>query len=316
MKTIFFGTPELSIPFLDALSQRTETVLVVTQPDKPRGRGKEILPSPVKEHAQKLGIKVLSPEKLSDIADEVKSTEFDYGVAVAYGKLFRPEFLALPKLGIINIHFSLLPQLRGAAPVQYALFENMDKTGITAFWIAEGLDDGDIFLQKTCDILPSDDSVSLFNKLIPLGVDALKEVISSIEKGDIKRIPQLNAEGMIRARTIKKEETIVSFADMTAEKIHNIMRGLSYGPKAKAYITLNSTESLALLIQAEPYEGYHDKLHGAGCVYAIEREKGFLIECKDGFLWVKTLRLPGKKDINAADLANGYKIAIGDKIFK
>jgi len=144
LKTIFFGTPEISVPYLELLHELTDVQMVVTQADKPRGRGMVITPCPVKARALELGLTVRSPEKMKDIFQEVSDTPFELGVAVAFGKIFRPDFLALPKLGIINVHFSLLPLLRGAAPVQHSLFQNFKTTGISVFWIAPGMDDGPI----------------------------------------------------------------------------------------------------------------------------------------------------------------------------
>ena len=158
LKTVFFGTPALSVPYLDLFHQLTDVQLVVTQADKPRGRGMEVSACPVKQRAQELGLSVLSPEKLKDDFDKIAAVPFDLGLAVAYGKIFRPNFLALPKLGILNVHFSLLPHLRGAAPVQQALIQGYTKTGISIFWIRPGMDDGPLFLQKEIAIEPQDNA--------------------------------------------------------------------------------------------------------------------------------------------------------------
>ena len=123
LKTIFFGTPQLAVPYLELVHKLTDLQLAVTQADKPRGRGMEVSACPVKARALELGVPVLSPEKLKDDFDKIAATPFELGIAVAYGKIFRPDFLALPKLGILNVHFSLLPKLRGAAPVQQSLIQ-------------------------------------------------------------------------------------------------------------------------------------------------------------------------------------------------
>ena len=185
LKTIFFGTPEISVPYLELVHQLTDVQLVVTQADKPRGRGMVITPCPVKKRALELGLSVRSPEKMKDIFAEVQQIPFDLGIAVAFGKIFRPDFLALPKLGIINVHFSLLPLLRGAAPVQHSLFQNFQKTGVSVFWIEPGLDDGPLFLQKEIAVDPADNAETLFQKLIPLGLDALQETLQQITAGNI-----------------------------------------------------------------------------------------------------------------------------------
>ena len=229
LKTIFFGTPDLSVPYLELLYQTTDVQLVVTQADKPRGRGMEITPCPVKKRALELGLPVLSPEKLKDDFDKIAAVPFDLGVAVAYGKIFRPNFLELPKLGILNVHFSLLPRLRGAAPVQQALIQGYTRTGISVFWIRPGMDDGPLFLQKECDILPQDDAHTLFAKLIPLGLEGLKETLAQIASGSIVQTPQEGEPTL--APMLQKEDALLRPALLSAKKLNDRARGLACGPK-------------------------------------------------------------------------------------
>ena len=202
LKTIFFGTPRLAVPYLELVHQNTDLQLAVTQADKPRGRGLEVSPCPVKMRAQELGVAVLSPEKLKDDFDKIAATPFDVGIAVAYGKIFRPDFLALPKLGILNVHFSLLPQLRGAAPVQWSLINGNTHTGISVFWIRPGMDDGPLFLQKEIEINPQDNAQTLFEKLIPLGLEGLREVLTRLQNGENVQTPQKSIIHFIYANTI------------------------------------------------------------------------------------------------------------------
>ena len=214
LKTIFFGTPELSVPYLELLREMTDVRLVVTQADKPRGRGMLITPCPVKQRALELGLPVRSPEKLKDDFDAIAAVPFDLGVAVAYGKIFRPNFLALPKLGILNVHFSLLPHLRGAAPVQQALIQGYTQTGISVFWIRPGMDDGPLFLQKEAAVLPQDNAQTLFEKLIPLGLDGLRETLRQIEAGKIVQTPQTGEPTV--APMLQKEDALLRPGDLTA----------------------------------------------------------------------------------------------------
>jgi len=313
LKTIFFGTPEVSVPYLELVHQLTDVQLVVTQADKPRGRGMVITPCPVKQRALQLGLPVRSPEKMKDIFDEVRQIPFDLGIAVAFGKIFRPDFLALPKLGILNVHFSLLPLLRGAAPVQHSLFQDFKKTGVSVFWIEPGLDDGPLFLQKEISVDPQDNAETLFQKLIPLGKTALQEALQQITMGQLVKTPQKGTPTL--APMITKEEAVLSFQKMTAEQIHHKVRGLACGPKARTTVSLNGkTELLQMLRTALPPT--EPDTHAApGTVLAVESQKGILVKCKQGNLWITEVHPAGKKPMSAAAFANGRAIKPGMGVF-
>lgn len=313
LKTIFFGTPEVSVPFLELTSQLTDVQLVVTQADKPRGRGMEVTPCPVKKRALELGLRVLSPEKLNDIYEDVKNTAFELGVAVAYGKLFRPNFLELPKLGILNVHFSLLPLLRGAAPVQHALFNNYQTTGVSVFWINPGLDDGPLFLQKPVAVAPQDDAHALFAKLIPLGVDALNETLTRISNGELIKTPQTGEPTF--APSIPKEAAVLSFSTMTADELHHKVRGLACGPKPKVPVMFNDKPDFLQLVKTAVHSQDANPSAAPGCVLTVERERGILVKCKQGSIWIIEVHPAGKKPMSAADFANGRNIKPGSGAF-
>lgn len=311
LKTIFFGTPQLAVPYLELLRNQTDLQLAVTQADKPRGRGMEISPCPVKARALELGVPVLSPEKLKDDFDKIAATPFDLGVAVAYGKIFRPDFLALPKLGILNVHFSLLPALRGAAPVQQAFIQGYTRTGISVFWIRPGLDDGPLFLQKEIDILPDDNAQTLFEKLIPLGLAGLKEVLARIQNGERVQTPQTGEPTV--APMLLKEDALLRPATLTAAEFHNRVRGLACGPKPKIpfiykgkeeWLTVGKTRLSEVQESAAP-----------GTVLSIERARGILVECKEGAVWLCELQPAGKKPMSAHDFANGRGLKIQETVF-
>ncbi len=310
LKTIFFGTPELSVPYLEFLHELTDVQLVVTQADKPRGRGMVITPCPVKQRALELGLPVLSPEKMKDILDDVQQIPFDLGVAVAFGKIFRPNFLALPKLGIINVHFSLLPLLRGAAPVQHSLFQNFQTTGVSVFWIEPGLDDGPLFLQKSIPVDPADNAETLFAKLVPLGLDALRETLQEIAAGHLVKTPQVGEPTL--APQISKEEAVLNFQTMTAEQIHHKVRGLACGPKARTFIALHGkTEPLQILRTTLA----QDTPAQPGVVLAVESQRGILVKCMQGSIWINEVHPAGKKPMSAAAFANGHGIKPADGVF-
>ena len=310
LKTIFFGTPDIAVPFLELTRELTDLQLAVTQADKPRGRGMEISPCPVKARARELNIPVLSPEKLKDSFDQIAAVPFDLGIVVAYGKIFRPNFLALPKLGLINVHFSLLPHLRGAAPVQQSLIQGYTKTGVSTFWIREGMDDGPLFLQKPLDILPQDNARTLFEKLVPLGLEALKETLTRAQNGDLPKIPQTGEPTL--APMMSKEDALLRPAELNAVTLHNKVRGLACGPKPKIPFTHNGKTEWLQAVRTEPGES---KPGEPGTVLCIERNKGILVKCKEGSLWLCEVHPAGKKPMPAEAFANGRGVKPGDKVF-
>ena len=310
LKTVFFGTPDIAVPFLELTRELTDLQLAVTQADKPRGRGMEVSPCPVKARALELGVPVLSPEKLKDSFDQIAAVPFDLGIVVAYGKIFRPNFLALPKLGLINVHFSLLPHLRGAAPVQQSLIQGYTKTGVSTFWICEGMDDGPLFLQKETDILPQDNARTLFEKLVPLGLEALKETLTRAQNGDLPKIPQTGEPTL--APMIDKEDALLRPAELDAVTLHNKVRGLACGPKPKVPFTHNDKTEWLQAVRTEPGENQPGE---PGTVLRIERNQGILVKCKEGSLWLCEVHPAGKKPMPAEAFANGRGVKPGDKVF-
>lgn len=311
LNTIFFGTPEIAVPFLQRTHELTHVQLVVTQADKPRGRGMEISACPVKKHAQSLGLPVLSPDKLKDSFDEIAKVPFDLGIVVAYGKIFRPNFIALPKFGLINVHFSLLPHLRGAAPVQQALIQGYTQTGVSTFWINEGMDDGPLFLQKQLAIDPQDNAQTLFEKLTALGLDALQETLLQLEQGHIHRTAQQGTPTL--APMLQKEDALLCPAQLSAEQLHNRVRGLACGPKPKMpFVHNGKTEWLQL---RSTMLSTQDSAAAPGTVLAIERERGILVKCKEGALWLKEVQPAGKNPMSGEAFANGRGIKPGTLCF-
>jgi methionyl-tRNA formyltransferase len=314
MKTVFFGSPKTAIPFLEELNAMVEVSLTITQPDKPAGRGLKLTPCPVKVRAAKLGLKTLSPEKPSALAHYFAELQPDLGIAVAYGKIFKKADIAAFKLGIINIHFSLLPKYRGAAPVQRVLFDGENKTGITAFWIDEGLDSGLIAARETLNISPQDDSLTLFEKLSALGVKTLRRVVEDIKRGDIIKTSQRGEPSF--ARVIKKEETFISFAKCDAVSIHNKTRGLAAGLPAYARALTPSGEIVQLLRTSLPQRLPKDAKNArAGGIVCVERDEGVFVQCCKGVLCAQTVRPAGKKAMAAQAYLNGKNLRAGGVIF-
>ena len=217
------------MPFLETLARRHSVVTAVSQPDAPAGRSLKIQPTPVKAKAAELGIPVFQPQRPAHITRELAALKPDLAVVVAYGRLLKAETLAVPVLGTLNVHFSLLPKYRGAAPVQWSLVHGETRTGVTLFWLDEGMDTGPICLSRSVAIETDDDAQSLFNKLIPLGVLALEDALCDLEAGKTHRAPQTGEPSL--APLIKKEDARLSL-QMTAFEIHNLARGMRLWPRA------------------------------------------------------------------------------------
>src|SRR3989338_4481625 len=175
MRIIFYGTPEISLPYLDLLARDQKVVGVVAQPDKPAGRKLLLEPGPVKTRAQELGIRIFQPARSSQIVMELRELAPDLAVAVAYGQMLKPDILSIPKLGTLNVHFSLLPKYRGAAPVQWSLARGESRTWVTVFWLDEGMDTGPVFVTRETDTAADDNAATLMGKLQGLGLAALGE---------------------------------------------------------------------------------------------------------------------------------------------
>lgn len=236
MKIVFMGTPDFAVPSLNALSiSKKDIAAVVTQPDKPSGRGKKLTPPPVKTVALNSGIRVLQPERIKDEAfvNTIKEINPDVIVVAAYGKILPAKILHLPKYGCINVHASLLPKYRGAAPINWAIINGEKETGITIMQMDEGLDTGGILLQKGIEITKEDTAGTLSNKLSKIGAGLLIEGLSAIEKGGIKAIPQDNSKSSY-APMLKKEDGQIDWTK-GAEDIYNMVRGMDPWPGAFTY---------------------------------------------------------------------------------
>jgi len=307
MKTIFYGTPEIAVPFLELLARRTEVVAVVSQPDKPAGRELKIAPTPVNRKARELGLRVLQPNKPSEIAAELKALGADFAVAVAYGRILKPDVLSAPKLGTLNVHFSLLPAYRGAAPVQWALAHGEKKSGVTVFWLDEGMDTGPIFIRKEMEVGPEDDARSLFDRMQGRGLTALGDAIELIGRGEISRTPQSGAASV--APLIKKEDARLSLS-FPAEKIHNLARAFVLWPKA--YFEMQGGKRLIVLrTRLEVASG--SSASGQGAIERIDAEGAVLVECGVGSrLWFLSVQPEGKKPVRPADFLNGLRLKAGD----
>ncbi|MFH2201850.1 MAG: methionyl-tRNA formyltransferase [Elusimicrobiota bacterium] len=310
MKLLFFGSPAVAVPFLEACVRGGHEVpFVVTQPDRPAGRGLGLKPPPVKAAAQRLGLRVLQPEKLSAIREEVAACGADAAVVVAYGRFFGPKFLASTRLGFLNVHFSLLPKYRGAAPVQWTLIRGDKRAGVTLFWIVKEMDAGPVQRRAALDVGADEDAPALFKRLIDLGARELAAALADISAGRVRREKQEDAVTL--APKLTEKEARLDFG-LSAPEMHNRVRGLRGGPRA--FLMLNMPGRSAPLrltvLRTTPDEDGGDGVPGT--IVRVADEKGILIQCSAGRCWIAEVQPEGKKPLKAVDFLNGIRLQQGD----
>ena len=309
MKILFMGTPDFALFSLRALVDAGENVAaVVTQTDKPKGRGMTLTPPPVKVYAAAHSIPIYQPKTLKDGAFEAELREIDPEmiVVVAYGKILPKYVLDYPKYGCINIHGSLLPKYRGAAPMQRAVMEGETVTGVTSMYMAEGLDTGDMLLTEKVAIAPDDNFEAVHDKLGEAGARVLLRTVDAAKRGDLHPIRQNDADSTYAAK-IEKAECLVDWTWDT-KRLHDKIRGLS--PFPLAYTTLPNGK-LFKIVRAHPEAGSVPA--PAGTVIAADKS-GIKVACGSGVLVIETATPEGKKAQSAADLINGRQIAVGTKL--
>ncbi len=299
MRIIFFGTPEFAVPSLNSLLKSyDEIVAVVTQPDKRAGRGRMIHQSPVKEVAMKSGIRVMQPENIKDsiFIDELSSLKPDIISVVVYDMILPPQILNLTPFGCINVHASLLPKYRGAAPIQWAIINGEKETGVTTILMDEGLDTGKILLQEKTVITEEDNSETLSERLSHIGASLLLKTIKGLVGGLIKPIPQ---EGIATyAPPLKKEDGRVNWLK-SAEEVFNLIRGLYPWPCAYCYLNNERIKIIRARI-----------LDGSGSPGRVERaRKGELvIGTARGLISILELQPEGKKKMSVESFLHGRKL--------
>ncbi len=305
MKIVFMGTPQFAVPSLDALyNSGHEISLVITQKDKPKGRGKKVLPTPVKERALELGLEVYQPDSVNsqESINRLKEIDPDCIVVVAFGQILKKEVLSLPKYGCLNVHASLLPKYRGAAPINWVIINGEKKTGITIMEMNEGLDTGDILKAKEILIEEDDDSSSLSDKLSKLGSELIVEVIDDISKGNITKIPQ-NHELSTYAPILSKKMGRINW-NSNGENIINLIRGLKPWPLA---YTSYKGENVKIH-KARNVEKFSEKANGT--VVKVSPD-GIFVNCNDSCIVIEELQFPGKKKLYVSEYLRGNEFEEG-----
>ncbi|CDZ24407.1 Methionyl-tRNA formyltransferase [[Clostridium] cellulosi] len=303
MRIIFMGTPEFAVASLDRIvKDGHEVAAVFTQPDRPKGRGYHLTPPPVKVMAQNYGIPVYQPTTLKDeeTIQIIKDINPDCIVVVAYGRILPESVLNIPRLGCINVHASLLPKLRGAAPIQWSIINGETETGITTMFMAKGLDTGDMILKAKCDIGPDETFGELHDKLMVMGAETLSKTLTLLEQGKAPREKQDDSLATY-APMIDKNSTLIDW-NKSAQEIHNLVRGLN--PSPSAYTLFNGLKFK--IISSKLHNTESDKTPGS--VVSVS-EEGFVIACGDGkTLLVKEVQAQGGKKMTAAAYANGHGV--------
>lgn len=290
MKILFMGTPEISKRCLEKLSN---VACIYTKPDKINGRSKSISYSPVKRYALENGIELRQPEKIdSKVIEDITNQAPDLIVVVAYGKILPKKLIEIPKYGTINVHFSLLPKYRGAAPIHSVILNNENKSGVTVMYINERMDAGDIILQKETKLSERETYGSLAEKLTEIGIEALLESIDKIFKGRVKREVQ-NEKDATYTKMISKEDMLLDFS-RSAKYLDRIVR--AYNPVAPTYFFWKSKRVKVFSVEIKEDRGKIGDID-------ITRE-GPIVFCSEGALIIKELQIEGKKRISGKDIIN------------
>lgn len=309
MRLIFMGSPEFAVESLKLLNNSEHQILaVVTAPDKPTGRGRKVKPTAVKVAALKLGLPLLQPKNLKskDFVNSLRELKPDLNVVVAFRIL--PEVVFnLPPFGSVNLHASLLPQYRGAAPINWALINGETRTGLTTFLLKRKVDAGDILLQREVKIDAEDDFGSLHDKMAIEGAKLLLETVDSIDKNDLLPRPQ-ETESATTAPKLTPETGRINW-NLPAEKILNLIRGLS--PVPGAYSFINGKK--IIFLKAALFD--KDVNVDAGSVIDSDPKKGFVIACGQRALEVLVLKPQAKKTMSSAEYVRGYNVKVGDRFY-
>jgi len=309
MRIVFMGTPDFAIPSLQRLvNSKHEVVGVVTSPDKPKGRGLRLSESPVKKFSEEHNLKIFTPEnlKLDDFFYSLKELNPDLSVVVAF-RILPEKIFSLPPLGTINLHASLLPKYRGAAPINWALINGETKTGLTTFYIQKKVDTGDLILQKEIDILPEETFGELHDRLATLGADFLFQTLDLIEKGEAKPTKQDHALAS-PAPKITREHGQIDWSK-EATQIKNQIRGLSPIPAA---FTLYKGKILK--IYKAKVIGETSFSDGFGEVVESDNKEKIWAKTKEGILEITELQPEGKRKMSAEEFVRGYRIKVGEKL--
>lgn len=302
LKIVYMGTPDFSATVLKGLVENYKVRAVVSQPDRMVGRNKEVRLTPVKQVANDNTILVIQPEKIKEAVDEVLAFEPDLIITCAYGQIIPKAILDYPRLGCINVHASLLPKLRGGAPIHRCILEGHSKTGITIMYMSEKMDAGDMIMQREIEIENEDTAETLHDKLSILGRDLLLEVLPSIINGTNERTKQDESQ-VTYGFNISREDEKLDF-NKTSRQIYNHIRGLNSWPGAYTKLDGKILKIWSSRVSDNVPQGFN------GTITYIYKD-GFGVKTANGEIVVTEVQMEGKKRMSGADFANGYKDLVG-----
>jgi len=299
------GTPEIAVPCLEKLIEENhEIVGVVTRTDKPKGRGKKLAMPPVKEIAVKNDINVYQPKKArdKDFINEIRVLSPDLIIVVAYGQILPKEILEIPKYGCVNVHVSLLPKYRGSAPINWVIINGEEKTGVSTMYMDEGLDTGDIILQKEIDLNDEITAGELHDKIMYMGADLLKDTVNMIESGNAPRAKQVDAESSY-APIMDKSLGKIDFSK-SAKEIHNLVRGVNPWPSAYTNYDGETMKVWKTKITVE------DSTKEPGTIIEVNKD-GIKVCTKDKIILFEEIQMPNKKRVLVGEYIKGNTIKTG-----
>lgn len=305
MRIVFMGTPEIAVPSLERLiSDGHDLCAVVTQPDRPKGRGKKLAFSPVKEAAMRHELEILQPEKASqpDFLDRLRELNPDLIVVIAFGQILRKEVLDLPKYGCVNVHVSLLPKYRGAAPINWAIINGEEKTGVTTMFMDEGLDTGDIIKTREFRLDDEINAGQLHDIMMEEGADVLSQTVKAIEDGTAERIRQ-NDDESTYAPMMDRNLGHIDFKK-SAVSIHNLVRGTVPWPGAWC----ESPYGKIKIWKTRIGQGQTDR--EPGTIVSVGKQ-GIEVACGMGMLLIEEIQMPNKKRMHVSEYIKGNNIEIG-----
>ena len=324
LNILFMGTPDFAMESLKSIHEAGFNILgVITNPDKPKGRGMKLLYTPVKEYALEHGIPVYQPDKIrknEEIIKAIKDLKPDVICVVAYGKILPKEILEIPKKGCINVHGSLLPKYRGAAPIQWAVLNGDKETGITTMYMDEGMDTGDMILTKSIKIGNDETTGELWNRLSKIGGELLVDTLKQIEKGTAPRKKQQGEFSL--APMLNKEMANIDWENKSATEIKNLVRGLN--PIMGAYSILNGKKIKIWKVDVidnnkffkthEGFKDYEARFNDLepGTIIYIDNKKGVFVKAKDEIILLLEIQAENSKKMNILDFLRGNKIEVGE----
>jgi methionyl-tRNA formyltransferase len=304
LRVIFMGTAAFSLPTLRALADAEEVIAVVTQPDRPRGRGQEVAPPPAKELALALGLHVLQPERVKEppVIAQLKELKPNLIVVAAFGQILPPPVLGIPPLGCINVHPSLLPKYRGAAPINWAIINGETRTGVTTYCMDEGMDTGPILLVREVKIKEDETAEELGEQLAAIGGALARETIQGIKEQSLQPIPQ-DEQGASYAPLLKKADGLIQW-DEEAGRIKNQIRGMVPWPAA---YTIWGDKRIKVF-RAKVGDG----AGASGEIISVD--SGLEVVCGTGSLIIEELQMEGGKRVGWDDFARGHRLTLGEKL--